>query len=228
MSNKLDNNIIKYKFNFFKIFLIKGINGDILIDTGFLTTRNKVKKICEKNNVKLIILTHAHIDHVFNAAYLKRKFKCKIAIGINDLKNLDNSIINSVPVNNKYKYRTKLMNFFMKHIQKEDFKPDILLHNNEELNRYGISLKIIDLPGHTNGSIGIMYNNNLFVGDALVNRKKYIELSYQMQNRQLAFESALKIVDLNPQTIYIGHEKNFGCDLLKKSIPFIEKQVGKS
>jgi len=53
----------------------------------------------------------------------------------------------------------------------EDFEVDMLLTDNQIIDRHGIKLKILSLKGHTFRSIGIMYNDYLFVGDALVNRK---------------------------------------------------------
>jgi len=90
------------------------------------------------------------------------------------------------------------------------------LKDNQIIKRYGLNLKIISLSGHTNGSIGIMYKDYLFAGDALVNRKKHPEIAYQNQNNQEALNSYQKIIELSPQIIFVGHDKLVTKDKLKE------------
>ncbi len=218
------NNIIYNSFDYFKAYLIKGEGGDILIDTGFSSSRMKLKRLLDKNNVKLIILTHAHLDHVWNASYFKKRYGCQIAISKADLENLDNSIINSIPVNKYYHFSAIFANYCMKRIKFETFMPDLFLEDNQILNLYGINLKIVSLKGHTNGSIGIIYQDYMFAGDALVNRKHYVELPYQMQNKADALASAKKIIELKPKIIFIGHENPIKYEKLINSMKRIENK----
>jgi len=195
------------RFLYFNLYVIKGNDGDILIDTGFICMKRRIKKWLDNFNIKLIVLTHAHIDHIWNASYIKKIYNCDIAISENDVKNIDNSIINSIPSNNKHKLWTKIMNYGMKKFNAPKFKIDMLLKDNQIINKYGIKLKAVSLPGHTDGSMGFMYNNFLFAGDALVNRKKHPQIAYQNQDNEKAKNSYEKILDLNPDIIFLGHDK---------------------
>lgn len=47
------------------------------------------------------------------------------------------------------------------------FIPDFVIET-DTLTDYP-NLQFISLPGHTSGSIGVMYNNNLFSGDLVMN-----------------------------------------------------------
>ena len=76
----------------------------------------------------------------------------------------------------------------------------------------------MSLPGHTDGSIGILYNNYLFAGDALVNRGKYPEIAYQNQDNELAKKSYNKIIKLKPKLIFVGHDKKIYYDKLNKNM----------
>lgn len=223
MTKRIDNIFIK-RFLYFNIYVIKGVDGDILIDTGFLGIKKNLKKWLDNFNIKLIILTHSHIDHIWNVSYIKQLYNCEVAIGKVDLEYIDNSKINSEPVNKHYKYRTKLMNWGMKKFISQKFDVDMLLEDNQILNKYGLQLKIVSLDGHTNGSIGILYKDFLFAGDALVNRKSKVEIAYQNQSNQNAKKSALKILELEPQLIFIGHENAIKLEKLKKSIDYILKK----
>ena len=68
MEKIIDNIHIK-RIGYFNLYLIKGNDGDILIDTGFICIKKLLKKWLDNHNLKLIILTHAHVDHIWNVAY---------------------------------------------------------------------------------------------------------------------------------------------------------------
>ena len=206
MEHKIDNIYIK-RFFYFNIYVIKGKTGDILIDTGFIGIKRGLSKWLDNFNIKLVILTHAHVDHIWNTAYIKKRYNCQVAISEKDIINIDNKNIRSKPSNKKHTKWTKLMNWGMKKFVPKDFDIDIILKDNKRIRRYGIDLKIINLPGHTNGSIGIVYKNYLFAGDALVNRQKHPQIAYQNQNNDEAIETYKKIINLSPEIIFIGHDK---------------------
>ena len=203
------NNIYVKRFIYFNLYVIKGTDGDILIDTGFIGIKKQLKKWLDNFNIKLVILTHAHIDHTWNVYHIKKWYKCDIALGNKDIANIDNSKINSKPSTQKYATWTKIMNLGMKKLNPPKYKVDMKLKNNQIIEKYGIKLKIISLPGHTNGSIGILYKDYLFAGDALVNRSKYPSLAFQNQNNKLALKSCQKIININPKIVFLGHDKEF-------------------
>lgn len=206
---KIYDNIHMKRFNYFNLYIIEGDNGDILIDTGFIGIRRNLKKWLDKFNIKLVILTHAHVDHIWNASYIQKLYNCDVALSINDIENIDNSNIKSKPSKIKYKTWTNLMNWGMRHFIPKNFNINIELQDNQIINDYGLDLKIISLPGHTNGSIGILYKDYLFVGDALVNRGKHPSIAYQNQNNDSANKSIKKIIDINPKIVFVGHDKEF-------------------
>lgn len=109
------------------------------------------------------------------------------------------------------------MNFGMKHFKPKQFSIDIPLQDKQIINKFGIKLKIISLPGHTDGSIGILYNNYLFAGDALVYRGKNPSLAFQNQNNDDSYHSYQKIIKLKPNIIFIGHDKEINYDTLKNT-----------
>lgn len=200
------NNVYKKRFLYFNVYVIKGDDGDILIDTGFIFMRKRLKKWLDQFNIKLIILTHAHVDHIWNASYLQKEYNCEIAISKADEKNIDNKNIKTKPLSKKFKLWTKLMSWGMKNFKAEEFKINYLLEEKEKIKKYGLELEVIPLPGHTLGSIGIKYKDNLFVGDALVNRGK-VTLAFQNEDNELAAKSFNTIKELNAKKIFFGHDK---------------------
>jgi glyoxylase-like metal-dependent hydrolase (beta-lactamase superfamily II) len=76
--------------------------------------KKTLKKWLDKHNLKLILLTHAHIDHVWNTKYLKDLYHCEVAISKDDYTNIDNRNIKTKPLTKKLKTWSKIMSFGMK------------------------------------------------------------------------------------------------------------------
>ena len=83
----------------------------------------------------------------------------------------------------------------------------IYLKNGDDLSEYGIAAKVVELPGHTKGSIGVEIEDNLFVGDALMNMF-YPTVSMLYVDEQEILLSAKYISELGEKTIYFGHGKS--------------------
>jgi hydroxyacylglutathione hydrolase len=152
-------------------FLLVNSQGCILIDTGLPNTEGKIAKTLKKlklafSDIKLIVITHAHIDHAGNTAKIKSLSGAKVIAHEGDL---------------PYFRGEKKMHFcstgwfgrlFSKTgaIQKpyKPFEPDILLIPKAKfsLNDYGIDGEVISTPGHTDGSISVVIDNDkAIVGD---------------------------------------------------------------
>ena len=222
MEKRFGNVYVK-RFLYFNVYVIKGKNGDVLIDTGFICMRSSLRRWIKRRkfNIRLIILTHAHVDHVWNVAYLKELYGCEVALSRRDVKHLDNSIIRSMPVKNNFDRWTRLMNWGMRKFVPDYFNIDFYLKDNQVINRYGLKLRIFNLGGHTEGSIGIKYKDYLFAGDALVNRGEYAEIAYQNQNNEEALRSCKKILNIKPKIIFVGHDKEITYERLVCSMEYI-------
>lgn len=184
-----------------------GTNG-ILVDTGKKEFIGKVVESCKSYNVKLIILTHAHYDHAENAAQISDSLGIPIGMNENDCNLILSNTNQSLAAANmlgKIVLSVSLKEFAVRSMPV--FKPDVLLHNDDSLSHYGINARIISLPGHTDGSIGIdVDNKHLIVGDALMNMF-YPTVSMLYHNRGDMLESARKISNIGNRTIYFGHGK---------------------
>lgn len=189
-------------------YIIENGNNGILVDTGKREFENQVIEQCKAYNVKLIVLTHAHFDHAENAAQISNALG--IPIGMNEkdcdlIKSNTNQSLFAETLLGKIVLSASLKDFSARTMQ--EFKPDILLKDDDSLINYGISANIIALPGHTNGSIGIdVDNTKLIVGDALMNMF-YPTISMLFHNKNDMLESARKISRLGNRTIYFGHGK---------------------
>ena len=121
--------------------------------------------------------------------------------------NIDNSNIKSSPITRSCRLWCRLMNLGMKIFNVREFDIDMKLKDKQIIRRYGLELKIVSLPGHTNGSIGVLYKDFLFAGDALINRWHGMEVAFQNQDCEEAILSYEKIQEINPNIIFVGHDK---------------------
>ena len=200
---------------FVNAFLIKVNDGFILIDTGLSMFWEKLENEliaagCLPDKLKIVIITHGDFDHTGNCAKLQEKYKCKIAMHKDDSNMAENGVLQKRKVK---KLAAKIFIIIRKLKRRkftfEKFKPDIYLTDGQDLSEYGLDAKVIHIPGHTKGSIGIITNDGiLFSGDIFTNRKKpdtatYIENSDDLKN------SYTKLRTMNIKTIYPGHGNPF-------------------
>ena len=184
-----------------------GTNG-ILVDTGKKEFINRVMEQCKYYHVKLIVLTHGHFDHAENAARISNALG--IPVGMNEkdcnlIRSNTEQMLSAESLLGKLVLSASLKEFSIRTL--EEFKPDILLNDGESLSSYGINAKIMALPGHTDGSIGIDVDGAfLMVGDALMNMF-YPTVSMLYHDREVMLQSVEKIERLGPRMIHFGHGK---------------------
>lgn len=188
-------------------YIVADNDKAILIDTGRKKYREKILEKCKEFHVSLIVLTHGHMDHCQNAAYLANALHIPIAMNKKDM--------NLVPDNRKQSLLAKtllgkiVLSVSLSSFEKdslEAFEPTIYLKNGDDLSDFGVNAKVVELPGHTKGSIGIEVEDNLFVGDALMNMF-YPTVSMLYVDEQEMLSSAKYIGELGDKTIYFGHGK---------------------
>jgi glyoxylase-like metal-dependent hydrolase (beta-lactamase superfamily II) len=191
-------------------YIVKTDTGYVLIDTGRKSKRRRLEQElvnsgCKPGNLDLIILTHGDFDHTGNCAYLREKYNTKIAMHKQDIGMVEHGDMfwNRQTGNILIK---KLINLTFK-IRR--FLPDFELDEQTNLSTYGLDAKVLYLPGHSKGSIGILTSDkNLFCGDLFTNIKKP-ELNSLVDNKKDLNESVKKVKNLDINTIYPGHGKPF-------------------
>lgn len=186
-------------------YIVADNDKAILIDTGRKKYREKILEKCKEFHVSLIVLTHGHMDHCQNAAYLANALHIPIAMNKKDM--------NLIPDNRKQALLAKtflgkiVLSVSLSSFEKDSldvFQPTVYLKNGDDLSGYGVDAKIVELPGHTRGSIGIEIEDSLFVGDALMNMF-YSTVSMLYADEREMLLSAKYISELGNKIIYFGH-----------------------
>ena len=188
-------------------YILSNQKAAILIDTGRQRDRERVLSECRRYSVQLIILTHGHLDHCQNAAYLSRKLRIPIAMSRADQNLIPDN--RTQPLSAHTLLGKLVLAASLKSFEKdtlEEFKPEIVLQEGDNLNEYGIPARVLELPGHTRGSIGLQIEDKLLVGDALMNMF-YPTVSMLYTDEKQMQQSVERIRKLGNLQIYFGHGK---------------------
>ena len=199
-------------------YLLQNSAGYFLIDTGGSNARREllreVESIgCMPNSLKLVILTHGDFDHIGNAAYFRSVFGAEIAMHADDsgMAERGDMFVNRKKPNIIIR---SLIPVFMGLGTSERFTPDVLLTDGYDLSQHGLEAKVISLPGHSKGSVGILTTNgDLFCGDLFENTKGPA-LNSLIDDSAAANASVAILKGLNIETVYPGHGQPFAMNLL--------------
>lgn len=187
-------------------YLLEEHGRAILVDTGRNGYEEKILTHCCKVNVELIVLTHGHLGHAQNAAYLTRALGAPVALHWAELALIEGHL--KEPYLYKGMLGMVLAEVSAKRYETEEipeFKPEIFLKEGDSLKDYGIDARVMELPGHTRGSIGLdILGKDVIVGDALMNLF-YPGLSMIYYDREEMIKSADKISALGVRKVYFGH-----------------------
>jgi glyoxylase-like metal-dependent hydrolase (beta-lactamase superfamily II) len=194
-------------------YLINTGAGYILIDTGASNQRAELERElegagCHPDDLKLIVLTHGDFDHTGNVAYLRDKYGAKIAMHPDDSGMLERGDMfwNRKKGNLLIRMLAPILFRFGK---ANRCKPDLIIQEGCDLSEYGFEAQILDTPGHSKGSIGILTTGgDLFCGDLLDNINQPGRNSI-MDDPAAAGASLEKLKRFAIITVYPGHGNPF-------------------
>lgn len=173
----------------------------VVIDPGF--SGPEFDEFVSENNINLkyILLTHCHYDHISALPGLKEAYSLKTVCGEVCEKNLRNTDVNLTVSGLGYEICEYA---------------DVVLLDNEEFCLDGIKLKCIYTPGHTSGSVCYLAGDKLFSGDTLffrsVGRSDLSTGNQQMlensiRNRLFCLDNNIEVFPGHGDSTFIGYEK---------------------
>ena len=143
--------------------------------------------------VKWILETHAHADHVSAASYLKHKVGGKIAIGeqITEVQKVFKGIFN-------------LESSF----REDGSQFDRLLSSDELIQVGNLTAKVLFVPGHTPACVAYQFGDTVFVGDTLfMPDVGTARCDFPGGNAQKLYSSIQVILNLPPETrLFMCHD----------------------
>lgn len=155
------------------VFLITHNNRHILVDTS---PGRKWKALQRKllslgiTGIDYLVLTHTHFDHAGNAAKIRKTFQAKIMVHKNEADNLTKGM--NPPVCGTGPFSRIIVSLFIKRaarlLRYEGCSIDYTVDSEYSLREPEIDAYIIHTPGHTQGSVSVIIDNEIaIVGDAM-------------------------------------------------------------
>lgn len=158
-------------------------------------------------DIKIIVLTHGHSDHIAALYEVQEKTGAEVAIHISDADFLEGHSSFSSQFGISYK---------------TPHPPDRILHENDVIKISNLELKVIHTPGHTPGSISLYTTGKIFTGDTIFRRGIGTTLMPGSSRSQLLNSIQTKLMRLPDDTIiYPGHGRETTIGAERRDNPYV-------
>lgn len=183
------------------LLIDEGTKQAVLIDATALIPEitDTVKELGA--DVKYILLTHGHFDHIMGLNELKEALGAEVVINKNDLVLSDN------------------INQFTRMFNQPDSKPPVyekFVDDGDTITVGNMNIKVISTPGHTEGGVCYLVDDNLFSGDTLFRESvgrtdlwggNFKKLSDSVKNKLFKLDDDIKVFPGHGPMTTIGYEK---------------------
>ena len=185
-------------------YIVTKNNSSLVIDPG---DGAKEWVLQNAKNLKAILCTHGHFDHIFDAGKLKDELEIPVYINKFDAFMCESDIFGYM---------------------KNTFTPDVLVDNDKNFNIDNFYIKFHHFPGHTPGCSMIEIDDMMFSGDFLF-RGSIGRWDFPFSDKNEMLKSLEKCKNLKGDfTLYPGHGEsstleaeqnniNYWIDIVKNS-----------
>jgi hydroxyacylglutathione hydrolase len=220
--------VITISLGFGHCYVLKG-DGIIVVDCGEPNKGAVFARSLEKigislQDVKLVILTHGHWDHIGSAGEIKSLTGAVLAMHRAEVHWLENSLKPLSPGITAWgRVFNMLHNIFMPFIKVPPVKVDLVLDDEGlSLADFGIPGRVVYTPGHSSGSVTVLLDTGeAFVGDLAMN-KFPLRLSPGLpifaDDPSAVISSWRKLIKLGASTVYPAHGKPFPVSVIVKAL----------
>ncbi len=184
--------------NCYLVFCLKSKEA-IIIDPGDEADFISQKILDLKLKPKAILATHGHFDHLLAAAELKLNFKIPLFLHQNDC-----FLIKRIYQTASWWLRRRIVGL--------PLEIDHQLKEGDEISIGSLSLKVIETPGHSPGSVSFHspQGKTLFSGDTLFSDGFIGRVDFEYSEPEKMEKSLKRLLSLPKETlVFPGHGKKF-------------------
>ncbi len=203
--------------------------GTIMVDGGAPKKAKEFTKAIEKiginiHDIKLIILTHGHWDHIGSAKEIKKLTGAKIALHHLEKEWLEKSLKPMPPGVTIWGHTLgKIITLLLPLISIPGTNVEVVIGDEGiSLDEYGIPGKVIYTPGHSSGSVSILLKTGeAFVGDMAMNKfplRFSPGLPIFAEDPVKLNESWKSLLDQGAKMIYPAHGKPFSAGIIRAAL----------
>ena len=180
-------------------------NQSALVDCNEFS--QKMIDMIGDTDLKYILLTHGHFDHIIGVKSVKEKYGAQVVISKEDEPMLNSS---------------KLSLAVFCNAPQNNVDADIIVKDGDEITLGEIKIKVMATPGHTSGSVCYIAENCIFSGDTLFycscGRTDFPSGSPEQMMSSL---QKLKALD-GDYKLYTGHNNLTTLDFERKNNPYMK------
>ena len=194
-------------------YLVEGDSGLVLVDAGLpryerrvLRRMRRTDRALDPHQLRLIFITHAHLDHYGSAAALRRLTGAPIAIHRADGEAMARGETRLGCVRGRGWVMRLLLPLFEPGLRPQPTPPDLLLEDGDDLRACGLDAVVLHTPGHTPGSSCLVVEGHTaFVGDLLSTSVGPHAQCCFAHDWSLIPDGVARLQALRPEWVYAGH-----------------------
>ena len=197
---------------FSNVYLLETRHGLVLVDAGAPGQHDRILSVLRqigRDDLKLIFITHAHLDHYGSAAALRHKTGAKIAIHSSDAETMAQGGTDLGQSRGLGRVTSILWPALRYILKPEPVVADLLVEDGQYLDGLGMDARILHTPGHTPGSSCLLFEEGqAFVGDLIsTTGKPHVQRNYATDWSAIP-GSLVSLAAFRPKRLYPGHGPN--------------------
>lgn len=215
--------VIPIKLGSSYCYFLPSSQGSVLIDAGNHNKHNQLQSVLlaheyDIRDIRYIILTHTHHDHVGSLAEIKKISGAKVFVHKEEATFLENG---RTPLPNGTMLWTKTIVRIGKMIRFGGYPPvtpDFIIADQLQLSEFDFSITILSTPGHTSGSMTIIVDDKYaFAGDTLFNIRPDTVFPPFANDEAALLSSWNRLLDTPCDIFYPGHGRPIERSKLERS-----------